>query len=328
VPTTTELAAKLAALRGMIASLERGGSRQAPGRERLGFGLAALDTHLGGGLALGAVHELAAAGAEAEQGAAPALFAAGLLARHPGPVVWIQGARRDLYGVALAQAGLAPARLLVVQARRDALSAMEEALRHPHVAGVVCELDGSLDLAASRRLQLAAETSRVLGLVLRRGRRAAATPDVSGASAARAGAVRAEAAETEVARMVAAGMVAAGAEAAKGDPARISTPNVGAASVGASGPAASIGGDPAPVLPSAAWSRWRIASLPSPPPLAHAPEVAGLGRPLWRLELLRCRGAAPATWIVEACDAQGRLALAAVLADRPAAPAAPRRLAG
>lgn len=83
--------------------------------------------------------------------------------------------------------------------------------------------------------------------------------------------------------------------------------------------------DPALLAPSAAASRWRVAALPS--------VGTGLlpGRPLWRLELLRCREAAPFHSIVQACDDQGRVAalprpaapvrvpLAAVLADGPAA---------
>ncbi len=83
--------------------------------------------------------------------------------------------------------------------------------------------------------------------------------------------------------------------------------------------------DPALLAPSAAASRWRVAVLPS--------AEAGLlpGRPLWRLELLRCRQASPFHCIVQACDDQGRVAahprpgapvrvpLAAVLADRQAA---------
>ena len=72
--------------------------------------------------------------------------------------------------------------------------------------------------------------------------------------------------------------------------------------------------DPALALPSAAVTRWRIAVLPSPPPLPHAPSVPGLGPALWRLELTRCRGGRPGVWIVEACDATGRLTLAANLA--------------
>jgi protein ImuA len=79
---------------------------------------------------------------------------------------------------------------------------------------------------------------------------------------------------------------------------------------------------PGPALaePNAAVTRWRIAPLPSPPPIPHAPDVPGLARARWRLDLVRCRGGAPATWTVEACDAQGRLALSADLPDRQAAP--------
>ncbi len=75
--------------------------------------------------------------------------------------------------------------------------------------------------------------------------------------------------------------------------------------------------DPALTAPSAAVTSWRIAALPSPPPLPDAPSVPGLGVARWRLELTRCRGGMPGAWIVEACDATGRLALSANLADGP-----------
>jgi len=84
-----------------------------------------------------------------------------------------------------------------------------------------------------------------------------------------------------------------------------------------------------PVLlePSAAVTRWRVATVPSGPPLVHGlrgPETPGLGRPRWRLDLIRCRGGEAHSWIVEAFDATGRCRLVADLADRPAA-AEPRR---
>ena len=66
--------------------------------------------------------------------------------------------------------------------------------------------------------------------------------------------------------------------------------------------------------PNAAASRWRVSPHPS-----FAGGFDGLERQLWRLELLRVRGGEPHSWIVEACDAQGYLALPAALADRPAA---------
>lgn len=87
--------------------------------------------------------------------------------------------------------------------------------------------------------------------------------------------------------------------------------------------------------PNAAATRWRIAALPSsPPPIpsfasgkpSPIPSRArgggsgwglGVGQPRWRIELLHCRGGAPACWAVEVTDATGSLSLAAALADRP-----------
>jgi protein ImuA len=62
--------------------------------------------------------------------------------------------------------------------------------------------------------------------------------------------------------------------------------------------------------PNAARTRWRISPLPSAPLTAP-----GIGRARWRVELTRCRGGNPGTWIMEACDAQGYLAVPAELAD-------------
>jgi protein ImuA len=78
-----------------------------------------------------------------------------------------------------------------------------------------------------------------------------------------------------------------------------------------------------PVLnePTAAITRWRIAALPSPPALPHAPETPGLGRARWQLNLTRCRGGELGSWIVEACDATGRLGLVPDTADRSVAAA-------
>jgi protein ImuA len=69
-------------------------------------------------------------------------------------------------------------------------------------------------------------------------------------------------------------------------------------------------------LPNAAVTRWRIAALPSQP----LPGEPGVGRPRWRVELLRCRGGEPVSWEVEEVDATGHVSLAAALADRPTAP--------
>jgi protein ImuA len=64
--------------------------------------------------------------------------------------------------------------------------------------------------------------------------------------------------------------------------------------------------------PSAAWTRWWIATAPS-----ERLEVAGVGRARWSVELARQRGGESFSLIVEGCDETGRLAV----------PAAPRRRA-
>jgi protein ImuA len=64
--------------------------------------------------------------------------------------------------------------------------------------------------------------------------------------------------------------------------------------------------------PTAAATRWRVTPASSSP--LPAP---GVGRARWHVELLRCRGAEPRSWLLEACDAQGRLALSPDLAHRP-----------
>jgi protein ImuA len=65
-------------------------------------------------------------------------------------------------------------------------------------------------------------------------------------------------------------------------------------------------------LPTAASTRWCIA-----PVISERLPAPGLGRARWQVDLVRCRGAESRSWILEACDAKGRLALPADLADRP-----------
>jgi protein ImuA len=72
--------------------------------------------------------------------------------------------------------------------------------------------------------------------------------------------------------------------------------------------------------PNAAATRWRVAPSPSLPGAFDE-----LQRQHWHVELLRVRGGEPHSWILEACDAQGHLALPAALAERPAAAGEPRR---
>lgn len=66
--------------------------------------------------------------------------------------------------------------------------------------------------------------------------------------------------------------------------------------------------------PNASATRWRVSPHPSP-----SDGFEGLERQHWHVELLRVRGGEPREWILEACDAQGHLALPAALANRPAA---------
>jgi protein ImuA len=92
----------------------------------------------------------------------------------------------------------------------------------------------------------------------------------------------------------------------------------------------------APVAAGSATTRWRVASAPSSLtlplrgslPLPHAGEGRGEGqrRPCirWQVELLRCRAAAPADWLVDWCHETHRLGVAAELRDRSVAPKAVR----
>jgi protein ImuA len=65
--------------------------------------------------------------------------------------------------------GLAPHRLLIARTRtdKDTLAVMEEALRHGALGAVIGEI-ARLDLTASRRLQLAAEKTGTMTVILRR----------------------------------------------------------------------------------------------------------------------------------------------------------------
>jgi protein ImuA len=146
----------------------------AAGRRRLvlPFGIQAIDRHLpGGGLALGALHEVAGGGNGAIDGAAAALFTAGIAARARGKVLWCV-LRQDLFAPAIAQAGLLPGRVIYVEAGNEkaVLACFEEGLRHGGLAAVVAEI-ARLSMTASRRLQLAAEGSGAIGIAIRRWRR-------------------------------------------------------------------------------------------------------------------------------------------------------------
>lgn len=172
----------LDALRRKVRALE---TQDQATRAVLPFGVAPLDARLpGGGLAMGALHEVAGGGDEALYGASAALFAAGILARCEGQVLWCRR-HADLFAPSLALVGLPPDRILFADAGDEAgvLATMEEGLRHDSLAGVVGEV-GKLSMTASRRLQLAAEKSGQMAIAVRRWRRVADAADLGQPTAA------------------------------------------------------------------------------------------------------------------------------------------------
>jgi protein ImuA len=136
----------------------------------LPFGDPRVDGCLGGGLPLGQLHEVGAAGLEAETAALSTAFIAALLARiaPARPVFWIAPVN-DLHPPGLLPYGLDPNRLMLVRPAKDidTLAAMEVALREGVAAAVVGEV-GALDRTTSRRLQLACLRHATTGFVLRR----------------------------------------------------------------------------------------------------------------------------------------------------------------
>jgi protein ImuA len=141
----------------------------------LPFGVPVLDAHLPqGGLAFGALHEVAPEAASDLPAAFG--FAATLLGRMPsrGPVLLVVS-RKGLtdygrpHGHGLNVLGLDPARVILVEAghERQAMWAMEEALRSGVPVAVAGAVGTGLDLKTSQRLQLAARSSGLPLLLLR-----------------------------------------------------------------------------------------------------------------------------------------------------------------
>lgn len=242
----------LDALRAEIRAIERGGALAAA-RPVVPFGLSAVDERLAGGGLSPALHEAAAAGLTAGDDAAATLFLAALAARFSrtagkgDQVLWAM-TRRDLFAPGLAQAGLTPERLLFAQCRDDAelLAVMEEGVRHGSLAAVIGEVKRA-EMAATRRLQLAAEEGGTPAFLLRRWRRADADPLAA---------------------------------------------------------------------PSAACTRWRIGCAPSSPSPFGIDPSEGLGRPRWRVALVRQRGGPSHEWLLEAPDAEASFALPPPAGDR------------
>lgn len=251
-------------LRGRVARLERGSiadrvgagvSRQAAAMSTA-FGIPAIDEVLpAGGLECGALHEACGTGADTEYAGGATLFIAGIAARTMASGrkwgIWI--AADPPFMPALADCGIDPDRLLFARtkSRASILQAMEDALRCKAMAVVIGEPGAELTHTASRRLQLAAEVSGSMGLILRRSR---------------------------------------------------------------------MFDDPRLSNPSAATTRWRIGALPSGAPYSKRPNLRGLGPMRWQLDLVKNRNGEIGSWVVEACDAQGRLSLVTHTSDRSATP--------
>ncbi|MCP5412331.1 MAG: DNA repair protein [Alphaproteobacteria bacterium] len=182
--------AKIAELRHSLARHASG----AAGQTAVPLGHAAADRVLGGGLKAGALHEVFAE--DWGGGGFALLLAARLTTRlttrlatrlasartdRPAPLFWVRGdyAARE-YGaldpMGLAALGVDPRGLVMVRAPRpaDALAAAGDILACPHVGALLLEMEANpkvLDLTASRRLALAAETSGAGLVLLREGAR-------------------------------------------------------------------------------------------------------------------------------------------------------------
>jgi protein ImuA len=161
----------------------------------LALGIPAIDDALGGGLSCGVLHEIAAARETVTVAATGfALALAGRMGRFARDAASsIHGAKRERafasrrsvlwiaedlslaengvpYGPGLDEVGLAPEQLITVATARarDALWAMEEALRCHAIGAVIGELRAhSIDAVATRRLSLAAAAGNTFGLILR-----------------------------------------------------------------------------------------------------------------------------------------------------------------
>jgi len=171
----------LSDLRERIRRIEGGTTQRRP---NLPLGIQHIDRLPGGGLARGALHEIAGGGNGAVDGAAAALFAAGIAARTKGKVLWCV-TRRDLFAPAIEQAGLSHNRVIFVEAgdEKDLLACFEEGLRHPGLGAGVAEV-AKLSMITSRRLKLAAEASGGIGIAIRRWRRQTEAADFGQPTAA------------------------------------------------------------------------------------------------------------------------------------------------
>ncbi len=173
----TDAIRQLDRLKRRLERLERPRAQEAG---RFALGEAEIDARLSGGLALGALHEICAE-SEGDQAAASG-FALMLALRAGGegpqkPILWVREDKSarlggQIYAPGVAELGLDPGRLILVQAP-DTLAALRagaDILGCMGLSAVVIEPFGEaklLDLTASRRLVLAAERSGGTAFVLR-----------------------------------------------------------------------------------------------------------------------------------------------------------------
>lgn len=145
---------------------------------RFTLGAARIDAALGGGLARGRLHEVAAAGeGDIASAAGFALMLALRAGGRSGNIVWIaeeRGERRagPLHPPGAAELGADPARLLFVTApdEKALLRAAADVVRSPAAGiAVIAPWDpaAGVDLTATRRLTLFAERSGVTAILLR-----------------------------------------------------------------------------------------------------------------------------------------------------------------
>lgn len=155
-------------------------THQGPSRSRLPFGLKTIDDTLGGGIEVGALHEIRTAEARGIGAAVGAVLGllAGLIAKTgQDRVLWVTdpAAAPDaglLYPDGIAQYGLDPSGVIQVfpMDLKAALWAADEGARCTDLAAVVLQVRGNpkrLDLVATRRLSLRARESGVAVLLLR-----------------------------------------------------------------------------------------------------------------------------------------------------------------
>jgi len=142
-----------------------------------GIGLGSLESAFPNGVfPTGTIHEMICPTPE-QAAATTGLMAGlvGLLMKQGGACLWVSTSRKH-FPPALMAFDIEPHRVIFIdlQREKDVLWAMEEALKCEGLAAVIAEVR-DISFAQSRRLQLAVESSRVTGFLLRNDPRKLAT---------------------------------------------------------------------------------------------------------------------------------------------------------